>query len=402
MIRISAKLLMALSAVSIFTLQGCGQVVRTEIQKGMLVKEQSTGKTVELERTPSIELVTPTTVKVFETVKFGQEFEQKFEKFQIQEKSRPTTEQIIAGEILRPLFTAIVFPIFMDSYWHWGLTDCTKELDKPHCITMGSERDLIQGEFVVEKSYKNFTNKKDTITSGFISVNINDVKKNDIAIGTDGITAIALESYFDTFSRGKDIQVEFKYKTATAKSVMMFSEAEKNVNALLPTYRKRGADNKSANDYIIAFKISNDPSDLNEARKFALTEKDKKEIERLFAKYDEALDLSRFKQAKQNGKLREFLAQYPNSRHVQEASDIIEESKFEQAKKSGKLQAFVKQNPDSKYVTEANNIIKKEKYERYVRQNCKGVVMDLREYILNSNIYADKGKCVSIKQCRLI
>lgn len=403
MIKASAKLLMVLSAVSIFTLQGCGQLVHTEIQKGMLTKEQPTGKTEELERITSLELLTPTTVKVFETIEFGQEFEQTFEKIQIQRKAYVDKGWILASElIIRPFATIFIFPMFVDyfNYWHWGLTDCSKSRgltnNTVYCKIGEPERHVIIGAYVREKIYKNFTNKQEVFTSGFVSVSTNDVKRDDIAIGSDGIAALVFENYFDTFPKGEDIKAEFKYKTATVKSVVKYSQAEKNVKALLPYYQKRGADNKSAKDYIVAFKISNDPSNLYEAKNYISTKSEDAEIETLLSKYNEALDLSRFEQAKQTGKLSEFVVQYPNSQYVQDATNIIDESKYDQAMKSGKLPDFVKQNPNSIYVNAANNIIKKKKYENYVKKDCKGVVMDLREFIVNSNIYADKGKCVSI------
>lgn len=294
---------------ALLMLESCGQVVRTEIQKGLFLKEEATGRTVELERIPRIELQSPVTARVFEEVRSGQEYENKYEKVVIEEK-------VYGGK------KAV------------------------------QERSVVRNEYVVEKIYKNLTTAQQNIASGLVSVKVNDVQREDFPIGQNGTATVALERYFDTYPEGKDIKVEFHYKTATATSAVSFEEAKKNAIAMLPAYRTR-----SAKDLIIAYKIGNDMADLVEARRFASTEEDKKEIERLFEGY---LDLSRFDQARRSHTLADFIKAYPNSKYLAEAM------REEQA------------------------------YTKYIKKNCRGVVMTAEEFARHSNYVADKGKCVSV------
>ena len=293
MATVSHKLLKLLCIVNLLLfLQACGQVVHTEIQKGLLVKEGSTGKTVELERIPLIELQTPVSVRVFDEVRSGQEYDASYEKIQVQEETYPDGKK--KGK--------------------------TKRTNIPH-------------EYVVEKAYKNIATTKETPPSGVVSVTVNDVQREDIAIGPDGIATVALETYFDTYPEGKDINVKFTYKTAIADSVVTYEEAKKNALALLPTYRQRGGATRSSNDFIVAFKISRDPSDLFTAMTFLRmsSEGERKEIQRLFAEYQAA-----------------------------------------------------------------ENSIREEKYKKFVQENCKDTVMDLNELASHRDFKADRGKCVFI------
>jgi len=293
MATVSHKLLKLLCIVNLLLfLQACGQVVHTEIQKGLLVKEGSTGKTVELERIPLIELQTPVSVRVFDEVRSGQEYDASYEKIQVQEETYPDGKK--KGK--------------------------TKRTNIPH-------------EYVVEKAYKNIATTKETPPSGVVSVTVNDVQREDIAIGPDGIATVALETYFDTYPEGKDIKVKFAYKAAIADSVVTWGEAKKNAMALLPTYRQRGAATRSSQDFIVAFKISHEPSDLFTAMNFLRmsSEGERKEIQRLFAKYQEA-----------------------------------------------------------------DAIIREEKYKKFIKKNCKDTVLDLNELVSQRNFNADRGKCVFI------
>lgn len=376
--KVSPLYLMILLAVNILTIQGCAQVVHTEIQKGTLVKEQPSGKTVELERTPSLELLTPTTVKVLETVKFGQEFNQAFEKILVEE------QVFLTGE--HPTRQGI------DCSTLWYRCRDSKNYDvkiSENCSEFGRYCDskvaksVIKNEYVDEKSYKNITTKTTMLMLGSVSISVNGIRQEDITIGPDGIATIALEKYFNTFPKGVDIRIEFAYKSASAQSTVAYMDAAKSAAALLPLYRKKGVDNESAKDYIIAFKLSNDAADLDEAKKLASTVRDKEEIERLQFKYDEALDLSRFEQARQRGTLQRFISEYPDSKHIQKAKAIVEGDKFNEAWKHHRLKEYVRQNPNSEYVREATNIIVSDKLKDDIlfmqKAKCNGAIVGLTQ-----------------------
>ncbi|HYA86468.1 MAG TPA: hypothetical protein VEI57_05315 [Nitrospirota bacterium] len=49
----------------------------------------------------------------------------------------------------------------------------------------------------------------------------------------------------------------------------------------------------------------------------------------------------------------------------------------------------------------AGNTAEREEYEHYLNKNCKGAVMSLQEFLRDSNVFADNGKCVSLTAARI-
>jgi hypothetical protein len=131
------------------------------------------------------------------------------------------------------------------------------------------------------------------------------------------------------------------------QSVVEWPEVEKTARALLPEYRKRGAANKAAADYITAFRISDDSSDLKNAYTYAASESVKAEIKKL--------------------------------------EDLHDRTRFEQAKHNNELGTFIKKYPDSNYIVQAQ-------YFFHLDKDCNGSVIQLSKF----NIRRDKGKCVTI------
>ena len=248
-----------------------------------------------------------------------------------------------------------------------------------------------------------------------------------------------MDTYIDPFGDKKDFNIVYRYenagKSAKISSLYTYEQAKKDALESLPAYRQRGIVNKSASDFIMAFNISFDPKDLQEATKYASTDTDKTKVAALMGLYNSAIDNVKFAQAQATSNLKSFIENNPNSYHLQEAIDILDEEKFNTAKSENKLKEFiknspkskfidnakriideqafktaglkrklrefVKNNPNSLYIDEANRIIEEENKQKSIASHCKGDVMSTSNYLNNGNIYADVGRCVSITASKM-
>lgn len=323
--RVTPQFFFSLFALSIFLLQSCSSVVHTEFKKGSLLEERPTGKIVELKSAVHIEVTSPLTLKVFEIVTVADELSQTYEKIKLKvSKNRFTRD---GHDRHDPLYNHMCGDHFT----------CTST--------------IIKNEFLKDSRYDNISNKKRAVTSGTVRAIINGSYAQDLPIGHDGTASVSVEKYFDVLPEDQDVNVVYSYKSESARSVVAWPEVEKTARALLPEYRKRGAANKAAADYITAFRISDDPSDLNDAYTYAASESEKAEIKKLADMHIEKLDRTR----------------------------------FEQAKNSYNLGKFIKKYPDSSYIIQA-------KYLFHLDKDCNGSVIRLSKF----NIRRDKGKCVMI------
>jgi hypothetical protein len=310
---------------SIFMLQSCSPVVHTEFKKGSLIEEQPTGKLVELESAAYIEMASPVAVKVYEIVQVADELSQTYEKIKL--------------EVTKNRFTHDG----NDHHDPWYNHLCG---DHFTCTST-----IVKDEYIKDSRYKNINKKKRAITSGTVHAIINGSLAQDLPIGPDGTASVSLEKYFDVLPKGQDVNVEYSYKSGSARSVVAWPEVEKTARALLPEYRRRGAANKAAADYLTAFRISDDPSDLGNAYKYAASESEKAEIKKIADMHLEQLDHMRFEQAKNKGELGKFIKKYPNS----------------------------------SYLVQAN-------YLFHLDKDCNGSVIKVSKF----NIRRDRGKCVII------
>jgi hypothetical protein len=314
-----------LLAFSVVILQSCSPVVQTEFKKGSLIEERPTGTPVELKSAASIEVTSPVTVKVYEIVQVADELSQTYEKIKLEvTKNRLTRD---GKDHLDPLY----------NHMCGGHFTCTST--------------IVKDEYIKGTRYENIRNKKRAVTSETIRAIVDGSYNQDLPIGPDGTASVSIEQYFDVLPRGQNVDVVYSYKSESARSVVAWSEVEKTARASLPGYRKRGAANKAAADYLTAFRISDDPSDLGNAYKYAASESEKAEIKKIADMHREKLDRSRFEQAKNNGEL-------------------------------GK---FIKNFPDSSYRVQAE-------YLFHLDKDCNGSVIKLSKF----NIRRDAGKCVII------
>ncbi len=321
----SPKFFCSLVAFSIFILQSCSPVVHTEFKKGALIEERPTGKLVELESTAYLEVTSPLTVKVYEIVQVADEFSQTHEKIKLEVTKSPFTK--------------------------WG----KYHYDPRYNYVCGGKftcrSSIVKDDPIKDIRYENINNKKRVITSGTVRAMIDGSYAQDLPIDPDGTASVSVEKFFDVLPKGQDVNVEYSYKSGSAQSVVAWPEVEKTARTLLPEYRRRGAANRTAADYITAFRISDDPSDLKEAYKYAASESEKAEIKKIAEIHGEKRDRTRFEQAKDNGKLDKFIKKYPNSSYLVQAEYLF-----------------------------------------HLDKDCNGSVITLSKF----NIRLDKGKCVMI------
>jgi hypothetical protein len=318
---VTSKFFISLFALSIFILQSCSSVVHTEFKKGSLIEERPTGKLVELESAVHIEVTSPVTVKVYEIVKVADELSQTYEKIKLKVTKNRFTHD--GNDHLDP----------------WYNHMCGRHFT--------CKSTIVKDEYIKDSRYENINNKKRAVTSGTVRALINGSYAQDLQIGPDGTASVSVEKYFDVLPEDQDVNVVYSYKSKSARSVVAWPEVEKTARALLPEYRKRGAAHKAAADFITAFRISDDPSDLNNAYNYAASESEKAEIKKL--------------------------------------EDIHDRTRFEQAKNNYDLGKFIKKYPDSSYIVQAQ-------YLFHLDKDCNGSVIKLSKF----NIRRDRGKCVVI------
>jgi hypothetical protein len=206
---------------------------------------------------------------------------------------------------------------------------------------------IVKDEYVKDSRYENINRKKRAITTGTVRAIINGSHAQDLPIGPEGSASVGIEKYFDLLPKDQNVNVVYSYKSKSARSVVAWPEVEKTARALLPEYRRRGAANKAAADYITAFRISDDPSDLKNAYNYAASESAKVEIKKL--------------------------------------EDIHDRTRFEQSKNNDTLGQFIRRYPDSSFIVQAE-------YLFHLDKDCNGSVRKLSKF----NIRRDKGKCVQI------
>jgi hypothetical protein len=286
-----------LLAWSMVILQSCSPVVQTEFKKGPLLEERPTGKLAELDSAASIEVTAPVTVKVYETVRVADEISQTYEKIKL--------------EVTKNRFTRDGNDRHDPRYNHLcgGRFTCTSTVAKR--------------EYIKESRYEHITSKRRAVTSGTIQAVINGSYVQDLPIGRDGTASVSVEKYFDVLPEGQNVNVMYAYKSGSARSVVAWPEVEKIARTLLPVYRKRGAANKVAADYLTAYRISDDPSDLVNAYRYAASESEWAEINKIADLHRKKLDRARFEQAKINGELGKFIEKYPDSSYIAEAEYLI-------------------------------------------------------------------------------
>lgn len=322
--RLTPKFFISLFALSMFILQSCSSVVHTEFKKGSLIEERFKGKLVALESAVHIEVTSPLTVKVYEIVRVADEFSQTYQKIKlVVSKNR----------------------LFNDGNYHhdpWYNHMCGGNFT--------CKSTVVKDEYIKDSRYENINYKKRAVTSGAVRAIINGSYAQDLPIGPDGTASASIEKYFDVLPKDQNVAIVYAYKSESARSVITWPEVEKTARTLLPEYRKHGAANKSAADYITAFRISDDPSDLKEAYNYAASEAETAEIKKIA---DMHLELDR--------------------------------ARFEQAKNDDKLGKFIKTYPDSSYIVQA-------KYLFHLDKDCNGSVIKLSKF----NIRRYKGKCVMI------
>jgi hypothetical protein len=306
-------------------LQSCSSVVHTEFKKGSLIEERPTGKLVALESAVHIEVTSPLTVRVYELVKVADELSQTYEKIKLEVSINRSPRD--GNDHLDPWYNHLCGGNFI------------------------CKSTIVKDEYIRDSRYKNIYYTKRAVTSGTVRAIINGSYELNLPIGPDGNASASIEKYVDVLPEDQDVTIVYAYKSESARSVVAWPEVEKAARTLLPEYRRRGAANKSTADYITAFRISDDQSDLSNAYAYAASESDKAEIKKIAAMHLEKLDRTRFEQAKNNNELGTFIKNYPNSRYIVQA-----------------------------------------KYLFHLDKDCNGSVIKLSKF----NIRRAKGKCVMI------
>lgn len=361
-----------LCTIAFLFLNGCTTVVRVDIEKGNLIKEEPTGKVVTIEKIPILELLTKDSVAVYRNDKYGDEYMQYYEK--------------VLNEVLVDL---------NPNYINNGIDYCAQlESSKEQrdryedvCFNRRSRKRISRNDFVQEIAFKNIAFKKNSVTSGSLPVSINNERVNNIEIKPDGTATLNIDNYFDILPLGATINITFDYGNKTVSSSIPYDTALKAALDRLPTYRKNASD-KSVVDSLLAYKISNNDSDFNVAFNLSASFFDKNELEKAC-----------FNQARKLNSLTDYnkyKERYPYGQFILETNKAIDELEYNAAKESNKLNEFVMSHPKSSFVTAASKIIKDDERQQYVKNTCNGIVMSLFDFIQNGNIYADKGKCLSI------
>ncbi|MBW2166339.1 MAG: hypothetical protein JRG74_09670 [Deltaproteobacteria bacterium] len=232
--RIGFKLI-SLIVATIFCLQGC-------IWKTISVNEQMrelSRKPAEIGREYKIDLVSQSSVRVYEKVKAGHEV--KYEVIDVKRKGRATGGYIVEDILLYRLIALPIVVVFTfgiglvlavteENFWYLGRFQ-ESETRKLPCPGPGCpiEKTIIEHKGTTIK-HENINYKEIPVTSGNVVVYINGKHRTDIPIDSDGIAKFNFGLYPVDLKGIDEIEVKYKYKEAVASTFIpsnVYAEAIK-------------------------------------------------------------------------------------------------------------------------------------------------------------------------------
>ncbi len=202
-----------------FLLQGCAYTFKVDTSLDELSR---TPDRVEIARENRIEILTPSSVRVYHDVSMGQKV--KYEKKEVKYYYRANVEEEIGYNlIIRPLAIciaplALVAILFGDIDFAKSRLQYAFSPNAASCfhIDYASKTTITNpsGETITKN--ENITHKRIPITSGDVAVYINNKHRTDLPIDSDGIAKFNFGLYPVELKDLDKVPIRFKYKDAVA------------------------------------------------------------------------------------------------------------------------------------------------------------------------------------------
>lgn len=218
----------SLAVLMVFLLQGCAsQIISEHTQKGMLVKEEGSGKLVERSREKTIELITPFSVRVREQVEREEDTKLYYQKLLVRKKAKPR-EYPYLDAYLKLLLSSAVIPLFTYDYWVQGSyrgTNCSEEMNE--CVVRDVHSVISNEYFIEEGTRLSVQQLQNAPLTGTVTLFINGYLKEELPIDPAGIATADLLKFPELARLQRDVKLTFKYFDSYAYSVIKKNEVEK-------------------------------------------------------------------------------------------------------------------------------------------------------------------------------
>lgn len=237
--RLTQKIVMLLVAALLLSIcSGCATVLHTEFRKGELVKEEASGKVIELHRDLTMELLTPTSFRLYENVMYAEETLKYFQKIKVERvRALPEDEKTsqMASNLLAVTLTSGL--ALIDS----GIWDSCSEggaFSSKKCIEKTNE--TIESDFTIEKDTRNATYKQLPIASGIVSARISSTNGHittaAIPINSDGTGSFDLAIIYGKVPKPQELSIEYSYRDITKTATISQSSVEKALASKTPPH----------------------------------------------------------------------------------------------------------------------------------------------------------------------
>ncbi len=236
--------LVTLITIAAFVVQGCAIYKPISAREEWYEISRSPEK-VEVGRTYSLKLISPTSVQVASEV--TKAFEVKYNKFRVTKKARASAPRIIGESIIFTALLAVIvalLPVFLiqslddkskkkslNLKSDFNYPDKKIEIDIPKSDLVYLGRNFLDPDDLVVKTLKedlgrcteheNITYEQNIITSGSVAVSINGEHTADIPIHY-GIATYNPGLYPIKIDKGRDLDIIYSYKDATAESTIPY------------------------------------------------------------------------------------------------------------------------------------------------------------------------------------
>lgn len=217
--------------------QGCAStaIIERKSERGKLISSKTVSKKSKPSSTYQIEVIAPTSVRVYEKLLDYTELNRKYEKIEKIVERRCSAGSFCdpkPGEIPELLFASFctlgILPVMLI------LTCPTK--DKNSCRSVSSSQ-VLSGELISDSEYIPNEASVRLVTSGSVKVSINGTNLQDIPIHSDG-TAVLQQSNLFAYPKlagiKGDLNVAYKYKDKEAKTTISKSEIKKILASRTP------------------------------------------------------------------------------------------------------------------------------------------------------------------------
>lgn len=211
-----------------FFLHGCAsQVISKSVQKGMLVKEEGSGKFVERSRKKAIEQVSPFTVRVHEQVELVENTKLYYQKMLVKKTATPR-EYSYMDLYLKVLLSTAIVPLFTSDYWVQGSYNGVKCGEEEAKCAISEESSALWREYFIEEGNRPIVQRVHKFASNdTVALFINGYYKGELRVDAAGTATVNLLAFPELEKSDKDLKLTFKYFDAFTYSLINKNDVAK-------------------------------------------------------------------------------------------------------------------------------------------------------------------------------